>query len=256
MAECDNNSTGFPTPAGANGDPGLDGNTVLFGTGAPADGIGKDGDFYIDNTDPSAPLFWGPKASGTWAGAGPNAITGAQGDPGDPGSVIIGNAQNPGASNPVYIVGVNAVRQNLMDPIVIPANTLVNAGDTIIIDLSVYINENTSSTLEVNFGGSGTIAFISTGVSRSTSLRIKITRIDDTHVTINSSQDPAGTGLWLTKGSQGLTNTGVGYVVGSLSGPQTLSVKGSINPGIIGDPPVPAGSVIRLDNLTATLNKI
>lgn len=62
---------GPPGPAGANGSNGsngsngADGKTTHSGSGNPSDGTGVDGDFYIDT---STPRWWGPKASGTWAG--------------------------------------------------------------------------------------------------------------------------------------------------------------------------------------------
>jgi len=49
---------------GDNGTNGTDGKTVLSGDGPPADELGQDGDFYVDTTNW---IFWGPKASGTWA---------------------------------------------------------------------------------------------------------------------------------------------------------------------------------------------
>ncbi|MHA6764698.1 hypothetical protein [Streptacidiphilus sp. PAMC 29251] len=43
----------------------------LHGEGAPADSVGFDGCYYIDDTDPNAIVYYGPKAAGTWAGHGP-----------------------------------------------------------------------------------------------------------------------------------------------------------------------------------------
>lgn len=51
------------------GTQGPPGNGVRHGAGAPASGLGLDGDFYIDNATPSALTIYGPKASGAW-GAG------------------------------------------------------------------------------------------------------------------------------------------------------------------------------------------
>jgi hypothetical protein len=53
------------------GTSGPRGNGWLYGTGVPADGIGFDGDFYINQTDPDNPTYWGPKTAGTWTGHGP-----------------------------------------------------------------------------------------------------------------------------------------------------------------------------------------
>jgi hypothetical protein len=46
---------------------GADGNTILSGTAAPSGGV--DGDFYIQNPA-TAPVLYGPKASGSWPGSG------------------------------------------------------------------------------------------------------------------------------------------------------------------------------------------
>lgn len=83
----------FPTmgPAGADGEdgtngtdgedgaPGADGKTWHNGTGAPGDGVGVDGDFYLDT---AADAYYGPKASGTWSGTGPVSLVGEDGAPG------------------------------------------------------------------------------------------------------------------------------------------------------------------------------
>lgn len=59
---------------------GTDGKTVLNGSGVPSDGVGSDGDFYI-NTDTYEIYL---KASGTWGS--PTSLIGADGDPGLNGS--------------------------------------------------------------------------------------------------------------------------------------------------------------------------
>ncbi|NCA72635.1 MAG: hypothetical protein EOM91_21780, partial [Sphingobacteriia bacterium] len=48
---------------GAQGDPGADGRTILSGSGAPADALGANGDYYLDI---AATLIYGPKAAGAW----------------------------------------------------------------------------------------------------------------------------------------------------------------------------------------------
>ncbi len=67
--------------SGINGEDGADGKTVRYGTGAPADALGADGDFYISTSYP--PTLYGPKSGGTWpAGAsmiGPQGPAGAGG---------------------------------------------------------------------------------------------------------------------------------------------------------------------------------
>ena len=62
---------------------GVDGRTWLSGAGAPADGTGENGDFYL-NTAASA--WYGPKAAGTWAGTGPNSMIGPAGADGTNGT--------------------------------------------------------------------------------------------------------------------------------------------------------------------------
>lgn len=47
------------------------GNGWLSGSGAPADILGVDGDWYVNNANPNAPVYYGPKTSGTWTGHGP-----------------------------------------------------------------------------------------------------------------------------------------------------------------------------------------
>jgi hypothetical protein len=52
---------------GATGATGAAGTSLLNGAGAPASGVGSDGDFYLDTTNHR---IYGPKASGAWPGAG------------------------------------------------------------------------------------------------------------------------------------------------------------------------------------------
>lgn len=85
--------------AGEDGDPGADGRTWYSGTGAPADGTGSNGDFYL-RTDTSA--WYGPKAAGTWTGTGPHSLIGDNGDDGTNGNTWHASAGAPGDG-----VGVN-----------------------------------------------------------------------------------------------------------------------------------------------------
>ena len=88
--------TGPAGSAGPAGPAGADGSTVLNGTGAPADTLGHDGDFYIDT---AADVLYGPKAGGTWPAngtaligqQGPQGPAGPQGPQGPPGSGGIGS---------------------------------------------------------------------------------------------------------------------------------------------------------------------
>jgi len=79
-------ATGATGPAGADGSDGADGadgKSVLNGSGAPGDGTGVDGDFYIDT---AADAIYGPKAGGTWTGTGPTSLVGPTGATGATGA--------------------------------------------------------------------------------------------------------------------------------------------------------------------------
>jgi len=78
-------------------------NTILNGSGAPANSLGIDGDFYIDT---AAELRYGPKAGGVWPTTGvplvgPTGATGAtgpqgpQGPQGPPGMPVCRNTPAP-----------------------------------------------------------------------------------------------------------------------------------------------------------------
>jgi len=68
--------------AGTPGSPGADGHTILHGAGAPADPLGTDGDFFLDD---AALDLYGPKAGGSWPAVGTSLI-GADGADGAPGA--------------------------------------------------------------------------------------------------------------------------------------------------------------------------
>jgi hypothetical protein len=95
--------TGIAGATGAKGATGADGSTVLHGSGAPADTVGKDGDFYLDT---AAETMYGPKTDGAWPASGASLVgpqgakgnTGAQGPQGLTGAT---GAQGPtGATGP------------------------------------------------------------------------------------------------------------------------------------------------------------
>ena len=71
---------------GGSGTPGADGKSVLNGAGVPSNGLGNDGDFYINT---AANTIYGPKAGGVWGAAtslvGPQGATGAAGATGAQG---------------------------------------------------------------------------------------------------------------------------------------------------------------------------
>lgn len=60
--------------AGIQGPPG---NSVRHGTGAPAASLGITGDFYVDNTVPTALVIYGPKTLSGWGSGVPVGGTGA-----------------------------------------------------------------------------------------------------------------------------------------------------------------------------------
>jgi hypothetical protein len=77
---------------GNTGAAGLDGKTILSGTGVPSNGLGVDGDFYIA-TDTST--IYGPKAAGVWpAGVSLIGPQGAAGDTGPAGTTDYNDLSN------------------------------------------------------------------------------------------------------------------------------------------------------------------
>ncbi len=72
--------TGEP---GINGTNGTNGNTILNGAGVPSNGLGNNGDYYIDNTND---LIYGPKTADVW-GSG-TSLVGADGIDGTDGGYI------------------------------------------------------------------------------------------------------------------------------------------------------------------------
>jgi hypothetical protein len=89
--------TGIPLvgPAGEDGEDGLDGNTLRYGTGSPSNALGVDGDFYIDI---SADFIYGPKASSMWPSG--TSIIGPIGNDGNDG--VDGSDGADGTSSTVY----------------------------------------------------------------------------------------------------------------------------------------------------------
>lgn len=78
---------------GIQGNPGAAGTSILAGDGAPTNGVGNNGDVYINKLNGD---FFGPKASGTWPTSTLN-LKGVQGDPGDTGA--------PGAPGSNFLSG-------------------------------------------------------------------------------------------------------------------------------------------------------
>ncbi|SDJ73465.1 hypothetical protein SAMN04487898_104129 [Pedobacter sp. ok626] len=67
------------------GGGGTAGNTILSGNGAPAAGLGNNGDFYLDLTKTS---LFGPKVSGSWPSSG-TVLIGPKGDSATPGDLSL-----------------------------------------------------------------------------------------------------------------------------------------------------------------------
>jgi hypothetical protein len=93
---------------GPAGPPGAPGRTILSGTGAPGNGVGTDGDFYLDT---AGHLFHGPKSAGAWpAGWSLNGPTGPTG----PGAQTSTGAPATGAAcAPTGLVNVALVTGEL-----------------------------------------------------------------------------------------------------------------------------------------------
>jgi len=62
---------------GGGGSSGIDGNTILSGSGDPANSVGRDGDYFMSDGD----VLFGPKANGTWPSMGVSLV-GPRGTPG------------------------------------------------------------------------------------------------------------------------------------------------------------------------------
>lgn len=83
-------------PAGSNGSNGADGKTIIYGSGAPNNGLGNNGDSYYDTTNKT---FYANKSAGAWpAGTsliGPQGTQGAAGSNGTNGKTILYGAGAP-----------------------------------------------------------------------------------------------------------------------------------------------------------------
>lgn len=84
---------------GATGAAGANGNTIRYGTTAPASGTGADGDFFLNT---ATMTLYGPKAAGVWpAGVslqGPQGVQGVQGVQGPQGPQGVQGPQGPAGS--------------------------------------------------------------------------------------------------------------------------------------------------------------
>ena len=89
--------TGAQGVPGATGPAGANGNTIRYGSGAPASTLGAVGDFYIDD---AADVIYGPKASGGWPAG--TSIVGPQGIQGEQGQGLAFNASGTLANRSTY----------------------------------------------------------------------------------------------------------------------------------------------------------
>ena len=98
-------------PTGVTGTSGQDGRTVLSGSANPAEGIGANGDFYLNTTTNT---LFGPKAAGAWPTGvslvGATGAEGAAGAKGNTGAAGVAGAQGlQGEVGPAGAAGSNGV---------------------------------------------------------------------------------------------------------------------------------------------------
>lgn len=83
------------SPTGVQGPAGLG---WISGSGAPSDSVGLNGNFYLDQANPNAPVYYGPKANETWTDTGPHAFSSsgvASVSAADPSIVVGGTGSAP-----------------------------------------------------------------------------------------------------------------------------------------------------------------
>lgn len=151
---------------------------ILSGSGAPAGGLGVDGDLYYDSTNTR---LYGPKAAGAWGGGvsliGPQGIQGIQGIQGNPGvspnafttiTGTTGTATADSASDSLQITGANGITTVAADnPEVVTisptygssANQIAQGNDTRIVN-AVQTSRTLTGTAPITIDG-GTSADLS-----------------------------------------------------------------------------------------------
>jgi len=87
-------STTVANPIAYYGAAGVDGKTVLSGSGAPDNILGEDGDFYIDTASANYTMY-GPKATGNWTTNPTKNLKGPNGTDGTDGSITYSGAGAP-----------------------------------------------------------------------------------------------------------------------------------------------------------------
>lgn len=167
---------------GIQGVPGTDGKTILSGAGAPAGGLGANGDFYEDTTNNR---FYGPKTAGAWGAGisivGPQGIQGIQGVQGNPGNT--GAAGAPGAqiiaSGGQPPVANTAVETAIID-YTLPADAAVGEVYRLSFLLSILNNSGVAdtTTFRVEVGGFTQISSGALANAASANRKIMIGTVD------------------------------------------------------------------------------
>jgi microcystin-dependent protein len=176
--------TGLQGPTGDTGPAGANGNTVLNGNGAPDNGRGANGDFYIDTSanaiyGPKTESGWGtptglvgpkgdpgaqgptgpqgpkgdPGATGATGDTGPQGATGPQGPKGDPGPGVAGLGTNTGGA------AAGSGGQCMIGQVILTAGVVANGipADGQLLPISEYTP--LFSLLGTNYGGNGINTF-------------------------------------------------------------------------------------------------
>ncbi len=111
-----------PGPQGPVGPQGPAGTQILYGTGAPSDGVGADGDTFIDTV---GYLIYYPKGTptpGSWAGITPVSLVGppgADGDDGDDGAdgfSLLNGSSDPTTQGVDGDFFINTTSNNIFGP--------------------------------------------------------------------------------------------------------------------------------------------
>lgn len=230
-------------PTGLPGTPGANGKTILNGTGAPASGLGVNGDFYLDT---AASRLYGPKTDGAWGsgvsliGATGNQLLSGSGVPsggtGVNGDFYINTAANTiygpktggswgSATSLVGPSGANGITRlyellsltstastgafATLDGYNVPANTLVNNGDSLKIEAWFTFTTTVSGTnyplYRLTFAGQNATNTDGDPVVGSVlpslwyRLEVEIIRVSSTSATVRYSWDYAGLGATMYK---------------------------------------------------------
>ena len=139
---------------------GTDGRTILFGTGAPSDGLGEDGDGYFDL---AAGDIYAPKASGSWP-AGVSLV----GPKGDTGELAVGTVTTLAPGEDATVTNSGTSTDAVLD-FGIPAGAAASVSVGAVSALTpgstpTVTNSGTSSAAVLDFGlVSGSAATIAVG---------------------------------------------------------------------------------------------